>query len=432
MSTTFDAREGDNSTSPSSQLVLDEESLHRTFLAEYAELTAEARADLGDAVVLAPKVVEGAFVRAWDSRARFRTPAEVHNFLVEDVHHAAARALSRRVAARRFAGHEHADAHTVADTTPEQAWAHILHALHGEEHSPQALAAAAAVSRHGAAEHISHVSEEAAPWKPILFGAIALAFILGVAAFLTRVSADARFAKALNAPDVRLVSSTAARIGVVTLDDGSKVRFAPETKIIIPKDFGEDMRAVKLEGSAVFDVKQGLEKPFRVYAGDVAVVAKGTSFTVRAYLGDSAVSVVTNEGMVSVGRGKEMQDVPAGKAVIVYPGKAPRVASDAERTEADAWRNGNFSVNNRPLGEVLPLLSRWYGLHISAQPQTLNDRRVTFTASLDSTRQAIRGIEQSAKVTFGYVGMNMVFHDSTAKSTEPAKDAKSAKKAGRG
>ena len=59
MSTTFDAREGDNGTSsPSDQLVLDEESLHRTFLAEYAELTAEARADLGDAVVLAPKVVE--------------------------------------------------------------------------------------------------------------------------------------------------------------------------------------------------------------------------------------------------------------------------------------------------------------------------------------------------------------------------------------
>src|SRR3954452_17180235 len=151
MSTTFDAREGDNGTSsPSSQLVLDEESLHRTFLAEYSELTAEARADLGDAVVLAPKVVEGAFVRAWDARARFKTPAEVHNFLVEDVHHAAARALSRRAAAQRFAGHEHADAHTVVDTTPEQAWAHILHALHGEEHSPQALAAAAAVSRHGA------------------------------------------------------------------------------------------------------------------------------------------------------------------------------------------------------------------------------------------------------------------------------------------
>jgi ferric-dicitrate binding protein FerR (iron transport regulator) len=434
MSTSFDAREGDGTSPVPSQMVLDEESLHRTFLEEYSALTAEARADLGDAVVLAPKVVEGAFVRAWDARERFKTPAEVHQFLVEDVHHAAARALSRRVAAKRFAGHEHAATHTVAETTPEEAWAHILHALHGEEHSPQALAAAAAVSRHGAAEHISHVSDEGSPWKRIMFGAVTIAVLLGIAAYLTRLSADARFAKALNAPDVRVVSSTAARIGVVTLDDGTKVRFAPDTRITIPKDFGPDMRAVRLEGSAVFEVKPGLPKEFRVYAADAVAVAKGTAFTVRAYPGDSGVTVVTTEGTVAVGHGKELVDVPAGKAMIVARDAAPRAATEAEVGEADSWRTGNFSVSDRPLGEVLPLLSRWYGLHIIAQPQTLNDRKVTFTASLDSTRQAIRGIEQSAKVEFGWVGQNMIFHEPTAKKSEPAttaKPAKPAKKSGR-
>src|SRR5215207_11336089 len=98
MSTTFDARDGDgpNTGSPGVALA-DEDSLHRVFLEEYSALTEEARADLGaDARALAPKVVEGAFVRAWDARARFRTVEEVHQFLVEDVHHAAARALSRR------------------------------------------------------------------------------------------------------------------------------------------------------------------------------------------------------------------------------------------------------------------------------------------------------------------------------------------------
>ncbi|MDB4881707.1 MAG: FecR protein [Gemmatimonadetes bacterium] len=432
MSTTFDAREGDGTTSSSPQLALaDEESLHRTFLSEFAALTEEARADLGDALVLAPKVVEGAFVRAWDARARFKTPAEVHQFLVEDVHHAAARALSRRVAARRLAGSEHADAHAVVEQTPEEAWKHILHAVHGETHSPQALADAAAVSRHGAAEHISHVSDEGSPWKPVVFGGVVLAILLGAAAFMTRVSTDARYAKALGAPDARVVSTTAARIGIVTLDDGTKVRFAPDTKLIIPKQFGPDLRAVRLEGSAVFDVAPGLPKEFRVYAGDVAVVAKGTSFTVRAYPGDSAIAVVTNEGTVAVGRGKEMQDLPAGKSVIVTRGVAPRPATAAEKDEADAWRTGIFSVSNRPLGEVLPLLSRWYGLHISAQPQTLLDRRVTFRASLDSTRQAIRGIEQSAGVAFGYVGQNMVFLEPSAKAKTdaPAKSAKATKSA---
>lgn len=429
MSTKFDAREGDGATlSPSPGALADEESLHRTFLSEFSALTEEARADLRDAPALAPKVVEGAFVRAWDARERFKTPAEVHEFLVDDVHHAAARALSRRVAAQRLAGHGHAEAHTLVEPTPEEAWKHILHALHGEEHSPQALAEQAAVSRHGAAEHISHVSDEGSPWKPILFGAVVLAILLGLAAYLTRMSADARFAKALNAPDARVVSSTAARIGIVTLDDGSRVRFAPDTKLIIPKDFGPDLRAVKLEGAAVFDVKQGLPNPFRVYAGDVIVEAKGTSFTVRAYPGDSAIAVVANEGTVAVGRGKELVDLPAGKAVLVYRGAAPRAATQAQLEEADAWRTGSFAVADRPLGEVLPLLSRWYGLHISAQPQELLDRRVTFRASLDSTRQAIRGIEQSANVAFGYAGQNMVFHEAAARAAVPAKSSKPAKR----
>jgi ferric-dicitrate binding protein FerR (iron transport regulator) len=430
MSTTFDARDGDGVVNPSQNVALaDEESLRRTFLSEYSALTAEARADLGaEAVVLAPKVVEGAFVRAWDARARFRTPEEVHHFLVEDVHHAAARALSRRVAARRLAGHEHVDAHATHDPTPEEAWAHIQHALHGEEHSPQALAAAASAARHGAAEHINVATHEGNPWIPVLLGGVVLAGLLGLAAWMTHLSADARFAKALNAPDVRVVSSTAGRLGIVTLDDGTKVRFAPESKITIPKDFGVEMRAVRLEGSAVFDVKPGLEKEFHVFAKDVGMMAKGTSFTVNAYPSDSTVVVVVNEGTVAVGRGKETADVTAGNAMVVPPHSAGRPATQAEREAADGWVNGTFAINDKPLREVLDQFSRWYGLHLAVSPDSVLSRRVTLRASLDSTRQALRGVEQSTGLEFGYVGQNMVFHLPDAKaakaSTAPAKGKK--------
>ena len=46
-------------------------------------------------------------------------------------------------------------------------------------------------------------------------------------------------------------------------------------------------------------------------------------------------------------------------------------------------------VNDKPLSEALSLLTRWYGLHISVQPDSLLQRRVTMRASLDSTRQAV-------------------------------------------
>jgi transmembrane sensor len=416
MSTTFDARDG-NAPDPGSQAVAleSEETLRRVFLEEFASLTAEARADLGeDARALVPKVVEGAFVRAWDARARFRTPAEVHQFLVEDVHHAAARALSRRASAHRLAAGGKASAHEVHEETPDEAWTHIMHALHGESHSPKALADAAAHSRHEAAQHIKKSAKTVPLWTLAAIGAVVLAFFVAFAMVMGRVSEDARYARALNAPDAKPIVTTFAKMGVVTLDDGSKVRLAPESQVTIPKLFGADLRVVRLQGTGEFTVAKGMTQPFRVNAGNVNIVATGTAFSAQVR-DDQSVTVVVSDGSVRVGQRKAMTDVPKGSAVVARDSTV-RPATAAERDEADAWRSGMLVVTDKPLGQVLNLMKRWYGLTILVQQPQLMERKVTFRASLDSTRQAIRGIEQSAGVQFGYIGQNMAFH-------EPAKDA---------
>ncbi|HEU4721562.1 MAG TPA: FecR domain-containing protein [Gemmatimonadaceae bacterium] len=414
MSTTFDARDGNAPDAGSPAVALaNEETLRRVFLEEFASLTAEARADLGeDARALVPKVVEGAFVRAWDARAQFRTPEEVHQFLVEDVHHAAARALSRRASAHRLAAGGRAEAHAVRDETPEEAWTHIMHALHGETHSPQALAALAAHSRHEAAEHIKHSDKSTPLWVMLtIFGAV-LGALLIAATFMGRVSEDARIAHALDASDARPVATTFAKMGVVTLDDGTKVRLAPESQITIPKEFGPELRAVRLAGIGEFTVGKGMETPFRVNAGQADIVATGTVFTAHV-LEDSSVTVVVSEGSVRVGRRKAMTDVPTGGAVVVKD-TAVRQATAGERDEADAWRTGTLVVNDKSLGRTLDLMKRWYGLTILVPQQKLMERRVSFRASLDSTRQAIRGIEESTGLQFGYVGQNMAFTEKSA------------------
>ena len=420
MSTTFDARDGDAPDAGMSAVALaDEETLRRVFLEQYSALTEEARTDLGaDARSLVPKVVEGAFVRAWDSRAKFKTPAEVQQFLVEDIHHAAARALSRRAGAHRLSGGGHANAHTVRDETPEEAWQHIMHALHGEAHSPKALADAAAHSRHEAAEHIKHSNKETSLWILIAVGAVVLAGLLGLATFMNRVSDDARFARALNAPDAKPVATTYARMGTVTLDDGTKVRLAPESEVTIPKLFGPELRVVRLKGIGEFTVTKGMDRPFRVNAAGVDVVATGTAFTVRVGE-DSNVTVVVTDGTVKVGRAKHMTDVAAGAAVVAKD-SVVRQATAAEKDEADAWRSGTLVVNDKPMGQVLNLMHRWYGLTILVPQPKLMDRKATFRASLDSTRQAIRGIEGSTGLQFGYVGQNMAFTEATPKAEAPA------------
>lgn len=426
MSTTVPPRDGDAPASSSGMPLADEQALRLAFMSEFATLDAAARTKLGpDAANLSHKVVEGAFVRAWDARTRFQTPEQVHQFLADDVQHAAARALSRRAAAHRLGtpGHDaHPELHVRQATATEdieQSWTHIMHALHGEAHSPKALADAAAHSRHEAAEHITGVAKERSVWVTVGAAALFLAIAIGVVVLIDHLGAPAKAAAAVNAGDARVITSLPAQMGSVTLDDGSKVQLAPESKLTVAKAFGPSMRAVKLDGAAAFDVAPGQKAPFIVHAREAAMTAKGTSFIVRSYPGDSAATVVVKEGTVSVRRGKATQDLGAGSALIVPDGKAARAATTAEREEAEGWRGGTLTVTNRSLRDVLPELKRWYGLSVLVPNTELLDKRVTLRASLDSSRQAIRGIEQSTGLEFGYQGQNMVFREAAPKAASP-------------
>ena len=416
MTTQVSHGEGDAPTPLPAGFALDDErALHDAFVAEYPTLSAEARAELGpDAAALSPKVVEGAFVRAWDARTRFKTPAQLHQFLVEDVHHAAARALSRRAAAHRFAGHDapqtkHAHPTDVVDV--EQSWAHVVHALRGETHSPQALAEAAALSRHEAAEHIAVLDKSVPVWKIAGVIVVVAGLLFGGVALMNYLGTESRIAAAVNAADVRVVTSLPAQIGNVSLDDGSTVQLAPESKLSIPQGFGPKLRAVKLEGAATFTVAKGQPQQFQVHAPGAVIVATGTAFTVRHYEGDELTGVVVREGTVDVRIGERSQSLAAGAGLVVGADGTARAATPAEVDEAAAWTTGTLAVTNRPLREVLPQLRRWYGLTILAPDDKLLARPVSMRASLDSSRQAIRGIEESTGLEFGYIGPNMVFKE---------------------
>jgi ferric-dicitrate binding protein FerR (iron transport regulator) len=102
--------------------------------------------------------------------------------------------------------------------------------------------------------------------------------------------------------------------------------------------------------------------------------------------------------------------VKTGQALFVKK-NLMRDPTASELQEATTWNDKTLTISNRQLRDVLPQLKRWYGLDIKVVDLPLLDRPVSMQASLDSQMEAIKAIEKSANVKFGYEGKTMVFRD---------------------
>ena len=403
-----------NSPSPGVPLS-DPRSLEEYFRSHFNDLALEAKSQLDDAGSAAPRVVEGAFRHAWEERERILTPQDLDDFLHEEVRHGAAREKSRRASLHRHDARGAAKAaapHATTTLDVDQSWTHLSHTLHfvPDETSTDHAQEVAAVLRHDAAGHVAEMAKKRS-WKvPIAIGVVAAALVGGGIYYVDRLGDEGAITGALNSADARTHVANTGQLAIVTLDDGTKVLLSPESKLIVPKQFGDVMRAVKLEGEATFTVTPGKAKPFEVRGLNTSTVVTGTKLTVRAFASESSVVVVVAEGSANVRVGDSVRVVKAGQAVFVK-GNAMREPTALEVQEATTWNDNKLTIANRQLRDVLPLLKRWYGLDIKVVDTKLLDRPVTLQASLDSPKEAYTGVEQSANVKFGYEGKTMVFKD---------------------
>jgi ferric-dicitrate binding protein FerR (iron transport regulator) len=425
MSTSVPPRDGGalsgTSNSPTSYLG-DDSALRRVFDAEYDPLVTAARSQLGDAASQAPRIVETAFVSAWTQRASLQSGEQVKTFLTEEVQHGASRALSRRAAAQRFGSHGGRDgasagAHA-ADAGPANAgesWEHITRAIHqSDDHGPDAHAALANAGRHEAAAHMKKVGRGQSWVGPVVIGVVALVVSVAAVMYTSRLGEDDATYSAVNSPAIEPITSSPGQIGTTTLSDGTKMRMGPETKFMKPDGFPTTMRAVKIDGTAQFDVAPGQPLPFRVIAKHTQIVATGTSFVVSAFQSDSGVMVLVKEGSVAVKSGKQTTTVAANQALLI-DGNTSRALTDDERAQAFGWTDGRIVVTHKQLRYVVAQLTRWFNLDVKVPDLSLLDRDASINVSLDSSLVAINQVEKSANVKFGYEGETKVFKDATPK-----------------
>jgi ferric-dicitrate binding protein FerR (iron transport regulator) len=409
---------------PSGQLITDEKSLERLFKANYTKFIADAKNRLGtEAAPSAPRVVSKAFHLAWQDRKRFHSQEELDAFIGAQIHHGATREISRRAGLHRMDHHEGLGGaktkHEMHEMSVDEAWERLQHTLQGG--APEAYRARASSARHEAAEHVKNLGKERNYTPAIILGVVVLAASLVGIWFVNKAGADRAVTNALAAPDVRNYETSYSQQVNVTLDDGTVARLGPESKLVVPNRFGLGLRSVRIDGSALFEVKQAATQPFEVRVGDVAVLAQGTSFVVRRYRDETNAIIVVKDGSVDVKHGETIRSVAKGNSLLVTNTGEMSVPSSDQVAEAAGWSDGTVSISGQTLRYILPQLKRWYGLDVKVPDATLLDRKVFLSAAANSPREALTSVEKSAGVKFSYVGDNLVFSDTVPGAARGAK-----------
>ncbi|MEL1239776.1 FecR family protein [Flavobacterium flavipallidum] len=162
----------------------------------------------------------------------------------------------------------------------------------------------------------------------------------------------------------------------ITLADGTKVWLNSETKLKFPVNFEEGKnRGVELVyGEAYFDVSPSTAHQgagFTVYQKNQQIHVIGTEFNIKAYKDDSNIATTLVEGKVEMQFANTKQKlIPNQRANFDLKTHKVKIAKVDVYSEI-CWKDGVFSFEDKPLDEIMKVLSRWYDIQVVFENETI-------------------------------------------------------------
>ena len=387
----------------------DVSALERIHRAVYAAIVAEGTKQTGDAAA-GSAVAELAMIQLWENRGNVENAAELDHAI-----HSAVRSAVTREQRRRAANKDT----NKTPGTEESAWAHISAEVSkgpggfaGPKHATPRVHVAKPKSDGGGRGALIAVG------VLLLIGAAYGAYYV-----VTKGTHDLA-ASSYTLPDAKNVAVTPGQRGNLPLGPGDTIAIGSDTKIVEGGDYGTKVRAVRVDGTASFNVSAGVH--FEVTAKNANIVPTAAAvFAVRDYADDAGVIVSVKAGEVKVDAGKESRTLAAGKAIVVAKdGTMSEPTADAV-DQAFSWTDGKLDFTNAPLKVVMSEMARWYNVPVTAKDTSLYSRPVTMSVELKSSKDAIAALETSANVKFVYdKDSKPTLEDAPAKAAAPAKKKK--------
>ena len=199
-----------------------------------------------------------------------------------------------------------------------------------------------------------------------------------------------------------IASGTEQRMFI--LPDSSQVWLNKNSKLLYHPAGGAE-RAVVLIGEAFFEVKHNPQRPFTVETAEALTTVLGTSFNLRAYPEEETTELWVATGKVAFAAEdrKAQTLVPAGYAAILQK-QANTISKFQSLTEnAWAWKSGTLAFRDQPLGEVIPLLERYYGVSLRVQNSQLANCRFTGSFRQAELEEVLRVLEATLQLDYSQI-----------------------------
>lgn len=175
------------------------------------------------------------------------------------------------------------------------------------------------------------------------------------------------------------------------LQDGSTVLL--NTDSAFSSHLDEQRRTAHLyQGEAFFNVPDNRNRPLEIEAGPLYMSASSTDFAVRYLDGETCIQVQRGAVDIRTAQGNTRISLSAGNSLRVGPSgigqPEPMGHNDL------AWVQGRLIFDNRPLGQVLAELRRYYPGWIINTNSTLDTVAVTGNYRLDNPLDVMRSLAQ--------------------------------------
>ena len=193
---------------------------------------------------------------------------------------------------------------------------------------------------------------------------------------------------------------------VFILPDGSKVRLNAESKLVYPSKFDKNIREIKLQGEAYFEVTKDVKKPFIVKTSEIEIKVLGTSFNVSAFPNEETIEATLVTGKISI------SDTRLKKSkkhdFVMYPNhnasfnikKREFVVDKVDTKKYISWTEGKLIFEDESFSEIKRKLERKYNVKFVSGTELLNNYKYNITITDESIESILNLLQKTTPIVF--------------------------------